>query len=151
MDAWTPAVLRRRAIHAHEVETDPPLARIPLYVRAGSILPMGPEIEYASQNSGGPIELRIYRGADGKFDLYEDSGDSCDYEKGEHTVIPLRWDESAKTLTVDARQGSFPEIIQQRTFRVAVVGNGHGAGPAITASADKEIVYNGSKIQVKLP
>jgi alpha-D-xyloside xylohydrolase len=146
-DFWTGATVNG----SREIEADSPLDRIPLYVRAGSILPMGPEIEYAMQNPGGPIELRVYRGADGKFDLYEDAGDSYDYEKGQHTVIPIGWDENAKTLTLDAREGSFPGMIQQRTFRIVTVGNDHGAGPAITAAADKEILYRGERIQVKLP
>jgi alpha-D-xyloside xylohydrolase len=66
-------------------------------------------------------------------------------------VIPIGWDENAKTLTLDAREGSFPGMIQQRTFRIVTVGNDHGAGPAITAAADKEILYRGERIQVKLP
>jgi alpha-D-xyloside xylohydrolase len=69
-----------------EIEADAPLERMPLFVRAGSILPMGPQIEYAAQDPAGPIELRIYRGADGKFDLYEDGGDGYEYEKGEHSL-----------------------------------------------------------------
>ncbi len=83
-----------------EIEADAPFDRMPLYVRAGSVLPMGPEIEYAAQDPGGPIELRIYSGADGNFDLYEDAGDSYDYEKGQHSVIPIRWNESAGALTI---------------------------------------------------
>ena len=81
---------------AQEIEAEAPLDRIPLYVRAGSILPMGPEIEYAAQNPGGPIELRIYRGADGQFDLYEDAGDGYDYEKGQHSVIPHALERSGR-------------------------------------------------------
>ena len=69
---------------------------MPLFVRAGSILPMGPQIEYAAQDPGGPVELRIYRGADGKFDLYEDAGDGYEYEKGQHSLIPLRWDDRSR-------------------------------------------------------
>jgi alpha-D-xyloside xylohydrolase len=146
-DFWTGAEVKG----GQEIDADASLDRIPLYVRAGSILPLGPEIEYAVQNPEGPIELRLYRGADGKFDLYDDAGDSYDYEKGQHTVIPIAWDENAKTLTLDAREGSFPGMIQQHTFRIVTVGNDHGAGPAITAVADKEIVYRGKRIQVKLP
>ena len=85
-----------------EVEAEAPLDRLPLYVRAGSILPLGPEIEYATENPGGPIELRIYRGANGSFDLYEDSGDTYDYQKGMHSIIPIRWDDKSGTLTIHA-------------------------------------------------
>jgi alpha-D-xyloside xylohydrolase len=62
---------------------------MPLYVCAGSILPLGPETEYADQDPSGPIELRIYNGADGEFDLYEDSGDGYKYERGKHSIIPF--------------------------------------------------------------
>jgi alpha-D-xyloside xylohydrolase len=133
-----------------EIEAEAPLDRMPLYARAGSILPMGPEIEYAAQNPGGPIELRIYRGADGQFDLYEDAGDSYDYEKGQHSVIPIRWNDSASVLTIGRREGSFPEMVEKRTFRIVVVGSGHGVGEEVTSNSDKEITYQGAEIKVSL-
>ena len=134
-----------------EIEAEAPLNKMPLYVRAGSILPLGPEIEYATQNPGGPIELRIYRGADGSFDLYEDSGDSYDYQKGEHSIIPIRWDESAHKLTIGARAGSFPGMIAQRQFHVIFVAENHGAGPAPSMTADREITYEGKEVSVSAP
>lgn len=88
------------------------MERIPLYVRAGSIIPLGPEIEYATQASAGPIELRIFRGADGKLDLYEDKGD-YNYEQGAHALIPMRWSEADKTLTITAREGQYPGMPKQ--------------------------------------
>ena len=133
-----------------EIEAEAPLDRMPLYVRAGSILPMGPEIEYAAQNPGGPIELRIYRGADGAFDLYDDAGDSYDYEKGQHSVIPIRWNESAGVLTFGKREGSFPGMIEKRTFRIVIVGSGHGIGGEITGKADKEVTYEGAETRISL-
>ena len=95
-DFWTGKSLTG----GQEIEADAPLDRMPLFVRAGSIVPMGPQIEYATQDPAGPIELRIYRGADGKFDLYEDAGDGYEYEKGQHSVIPIRWDDRS-SLTHD--------------------------------------------------
>jgi alpha-D-xyloside xylohydrolase len=133
-----------------EIEADAPLDRMPLYVRAGSIVPMGPEIEYATQNPEGAIELRIYRGADGEFKLYDDAGDSYDYEKGQHSVIPIRWNDSANVLTIGAREGSYPGMVEKRAFRVVVVGSGHGVGEDVTGKADKEIAYEGKEITVKL-
>jgi alpha-D-xyloside xylohydrolase len=111
---------------------------------------MGPEIEYAAQDPGGPIELRIYRGADGTFDLYEDSGDSYDYEKGQHSVIPIRWDDRAGILTIGAHEGSFPGMVEKRTFRIVVVRSGHGTGGEVTSDADKEITYEGTEIRTSL-
>jgi alpha-D-xyloside xylohydrolase len=123
---------------------------MPLYVRAGSIIPMGPEIEYAAQNPEGAIELRIYRGADGEFKLYDDAGDSYDYEKGQHSVIPIRWNDSGNVLTIGAREGSYPGMIEKRAFRVVLVGSAHGIGGDVTGKADKEIAYEGKEITVKL-
>ena len=104
-DFWTGAPQKGGV----EIDANAPLDRIPLYVRAGSILPLGPEIQYADEKPMGPIDLRIYRGADGKFDLYQDAGDSYDYEKGAHALIPLQWSEATRTLTIGERHGNYPE------------------------------------------
>jgi alpha-D-xyloside xylohydrolase len=133
-----------------EIEADAPLDRMPLYVRAGSIVPMGPEIEYAAQNPGGPIELRIYRGADGAFNLYDDAGDSYDYEHGQHAVIPTRWNDSTGVLTIGAREGSYPGMVEKRTLRIVLVGSGHGTGGDVTDKADKVIAYDGREISVNI-
>lgn len=135
---------------ARQIQAAAPLDRLPLYVRAGSILPLGPEIEFASQDPGGPIELRIYRGANGDFDLYEDSGDSYDYEKGEHSIIPLHWDDQAGVLTIGPRQGSFPRMSSTRQFRIVLVGKGHGVGETVSPTEDQRITYQGREVQVKL-
>ncbi len=99
-------------------------------MKAGSILPLGPEVEYAGQIPGAPIELRIYRGADGHFDLYEDQGDTYNYEKGEHALIPIDWNESSQTLKIGARTGSYPGMVQSRKFNIVFVEK-------ITAQAGK--------------
>jgi len=104
---------------------------------------MGPEIEYTAQDAGGPIELRIYSGEDGDFDLYEDAGDSYDYEKGQHSVIPIHWNESTGVLTIGEREGSFPGMVATRQFRVVLVANGHGVGEAVTTDSDLDIAYDG--------
>ena len=145
-DFWTGAAVQG----GQEIDAEAPLDRMPLYVRAGAILPMGPEIEYAAQNPGGPIELRIYRGADGQFDLYEDAGDGYEYEKGQHTVIPIRWNESAGLLTIGGREGSFPGMVEKRAFRIVVVKSGHGIGGEMTGKADREIPYDGKEIKLNL-
>jgi alpha-D-xyloside xylohydrolase len=145
-DFWTGASLQG----GKEIDAEAPLDRMPLYVRAGSILPLGPEIEYATQNPGGPIELRIYRGADGQFDLYEDAGDSYDYEKGQHSVIPIRWNEATGLLTIGAREGSFPGMVEKRAFRIVVVDGKHGIGGEVEKNADKEVNYEGKEIKVSL-
>ena len=133
-----------------ETEAAAPLDRMPLFVRAGSILPLGPEIEYADEDPNGPIELRIYAGADGSFDLYEDSGDSYDYEKGQHAVIPLRWNDQTGTLTIGARQGSFPGMAATRQFRIVLVTQNRGAGEGVSPTVDRQVTWNGAAQEVRL-
>jgi alpha-D-xyloside xylohydrolase len=145
-DFWTGAQLRGD----QHVQAAAPLERIPLYVKAGSILPLGPEEEYASQSPDGPVELRIYRGADGDFTLYNDAGDSYDYEKGAHAVMPMHWDDAGSTLTLGARVGGYPGMAAKRKFRVVLVGSDHGVGLAVAPTADREIEYDGQRMSVVL-
>ena len=133
-----------------EIDANVPLDRIPIYLRAGSIVPLGPEIEYADEKPAGPIELRVYRGADGSFDLYQDSGDSYDYEKGAHAVIPLRWSESTRTLTLGERKGSYPEMPARLQFNIIWVSAGHGSGAGV-AQPDKTVEYTGKEISIASP
>jgi len=123
---------------------------VPLYVRAGSIVPMGPKMEWATQKPEDPIELRIYPGADGDFTFYEDENDGYAYEKGAHATNALHWDDGAKTLTFGAREGSFPGMLAEHTFRVVLVRSGHGVGIGETASVEKAVVYNGAKVAAKV-
>ena len=134
-----------------EFDADAPLDRIPLYVRAGSILPLGPEIEYADEKPAGPIELRIYPGADGEFNLYEDSGDSYDYEHGAHSVIPVHWSESSRTLTIGDREGNYPGMPASIEMKIVFVTAGHGSGLELTANPDKLVDYAGEATSVHAP
>ena len=143
-DFWT----GRRQTGGQRIEAPAPLDRIPLYVKAGSILPLGPVVEYAAQSPDAPIDLRIYHGADGDFNLYNDEGDTYDYEKGEHAIIPIHWDDATATLTLGARMGSYPGMPQRRTFRVILVGPDHGAGAEVSAAADRTIEYDGQSVSV---
>lgn len=132
-----------------QIEASAPLDRIPLYVKAGSILPMGPAVEYAGEKPDAPIELRVYRGADAHFDFYEDQGDTYNYEKGERAVIPIDWNDGTHTLTIGAREGSYPGMPRQHRFNVVVVGENHGAGGQETQSADRSVEYSGAAVTVK--
>ena len=115
-------------------------------MRAGSILPLGPDVEYAAEKSADPIELRIYRGANGSFTLYEDENDSYNYEHGAYATIPFVWDDATNALTIGDRSGSFPGMLASRTFRIVLVSENHGLGGALTGSADKTVQYSGKKI-----
>jgi alpha-D-xyloside xylohydrolase len=113
-----------------EIETPAPLDQMPLFVRAGSIVPLGPSVQYASEKPADPIELRVYPGADGAFTLYEDEGDNYNYERGVFTTIPISWNDKAQMLTIGGRAGEYPGMLKARTFRVVWVAENHGAGIA---------------------
>ena len=132
------------------IDADAPLETIPLYVKAGSIVPMGPNVEYATQNPGGAIELRIYPGANCEFKLYEDESDNYNYEKGNSSTISLKWNEKLHQLTISDRKGSFPGMVKKRTFNIILVSKNHGVNSGITAKADKSVSYVGKATVVKL-
>jgi len=131
------------------IKTAAPLDKIPLFVKAGSIIPMGKFIQYAGQKSADTLEIRVYKGADGKFDLYEDEGDSYNYEKGKYTVVPFRWDEHRQTLTIGEKEGNFAGSLTRRTFNVVLVSESEGLG-TIASTTKKGIVYEGRKVDIKL-
>jgi alpha-D-xyloside xylohydrolase len=143
-DFWTGAAVQG----GRTLDAPSPIDRMPLYVRAGSILPLGPDVEYAAQKSADPVELRIYRGANGAFTLYEDENDTYNYEKGAYATIPFSWDEGAHTLTIGDRLGSYPGMLEKRTFRIVFVTNDYGTGGGLTEKADKTVQYSGQKIAV---
>jgi alpha-D-xyloside xylohydrolase len=125
-----------------------PLDQLPLYIRAGSILPLGPEMEWSTEKPEDPIELRVYRGADGDFTLYEDENDNYDYEKGVHATIPLHWDDAKQRLTIGDRAGQFPGMLETRTFQVVFVDENHGVGITPSDRPDKVVEYAGKQITV---
>ncbi|HYL63604.1 MAG TPA: glycoside hydrolase family 31 protein [Candidatus Methylomirabilis sp.] len=146
-DFWTGASVQG----GRTVDAPSPIDRLPLFVRAGSILPLGPDIEFAAQKPADPLELRVYPGADGSFTLYEDENDSYDYEQGAYATIPSSWDDSSRTLTIGDRSGSFPGMLTTRTFRIVFVRENHGVGSALTDSPDKTVEYSGKKLTIARP
>jgi alpha-D-xyloside xylohydrolase len=147
IDFWT----GERLGGGQSVVADAPIDKIPLMVRAGSIVPMGPFVQYAAEKPEGPVELRIYPGANGSFTLYEDEGDNYDYEKGVYSTIGFHWDDAKRELRIDARQGSYPGMLRARTIQVVVVRKGHGAGVGVTDEPDNVILYRGEAQVVRLP
>jgi alpha-D-xyloside xylohydrolase len=131
----------------HTIKTEAPLDRIPLFVKAGSIVPMGKLIQYAGEKSADTLEIRVYKGADGKFDLYEDEGDNYNYEKGSYTIIPFKWDEPGQTLAIGDRQGNYPGCLTKRVFNVVFVNESEGLGITVNTSK-KWISYNGKKVEI---
>jgi alpha-D-xyloside xylohydrolase len=144
-DFWTGASV----IGSRMMEAAAPLDRLPLYVRAGSIVPLGPEMEWSTEKPADPIELRVYPGADGDFTLYEDENDNYNYEKGVHAIIPMHWDGDKSALTIGDRKGDFPGMLKQRTFHVVFVHQDHGVGVGPTDEPDKIVQYSGTKLEVR--
>jgi len=125
------------------IRADAPIERIPLLVPSGSIIPLGPPVQYAAEDPGGPIELRVYPGSDASFTFYEDENDSYDYEKGVYSTTRFEWSESLHQLTIGERRGAYPGMPATRVFRVVIVAEGHGVGPDVTEEADRVVTYAG--------
>jgi alpha-D-xyloside xylohydrolase len=130
------------------VDAAAPIEKLPLFVRAGSIVPMGPEKEWSTEKPEDPMELRIYRGANGDFTLYEDENDGYNYEKGAYATIQFHWDETKQTLTIAERKGDFPGMLADRSFQVVFVGENHGVGIMPEGKPDKVVHYAGKQITV---
>ena len=116
-----------------------PLAYAPIYVKAGSIIPQGPDVQYTTEKLWDSLDIIVYPGADAEFTLYEDEGDNYNYERGIYTTITFKWNDRARTLTIDKRQGSYPGMLATRQFNVKIVGH-----------PEKSISYNGKRVSVKL-
>jgi alpha-D-xyloside xylohydrolase len=127
-----------------------PIDILPLYIKAGSIIPMGPVVEYATEKTNQPIELRIYPGANGEFKFYEDENDNYNYEKGQYATFTFNWNDKLHQLGISAIKGDYPNMQQQRTFNVVLVKGEHGSNVGITINADKTIKYDGKAMMVQL-
>ena len=118
-------------------------------MKAGTILPMGPEVQYAAEKPWDDLQIRVYTGADGSFTLYEDEGDGYGYEKGACSTIDFDWNDADGVLTIGPRRGSYPGMIDGRTFRIVLVRPGTGTG-LDNASCDREVRYAGEKVTVDM-
>jgi alpha-D-xyloside xylohydrolase len=144
-DFWT----GQRYTGGQVIHRAAPLGTLPLYVRAGSILPMGPEEQYTGQHPHAPIVLRIYPGANGNASLYFDDGRTYDYLKGQYSWLPMHWNNATRTLTLDKRDGVFPGLLQNRPFVVTVVGPGHAVGEA-EVHTGRHVIYSGNAMRIHL-
>jgi alpha-D-xyloside xylohydrolase len=145
---WYDFYTGKRYEGGQTIKTDAPLDKIPLYVKAGSILPMGKFIQYVGEKSDDTLEIRIYRGADGQFDLYEDEGDNYNYEKGEYMIIPFLWNEKNQTLSICGKEGSFKGFLIKRIFNIVFVNE--STGPAEeNHTVIKQVEYTGRHVEMK--
>lgn len=143
-DFWT----GKRFDGGQSIKAASPLDQIPLYVKAGSLIPMGPFIQYSTEKID-PIEIRIYPGADGAFNLYEDENDNYDYENGAYSTIRFLWNDVQKTLTIKDRQGSFKGMLNDRTFQVVIVSPDHGSGVvSVNDQEGKVVKYTGKEKRI---
>jgi alpha-D-xyloside xylohydrolase len=143
-DFWTGAP----ETGARSIAAPAPYDAIPLYVRAGSILPFGPELQYAAEKAADPVTLYVYTGSDGDFTLYDDDGVSYGYERGEFSRIAIHWDDGARTLTIGRRAGAYPGMPAERTFEVVRVAPGKPAGFPFAAQPDRTVRYRGETTAV---
>jgi alpha-D-xyloside xylohydrolase len=126
-----------------------PIDIMPIYVKAGSIIPMGPFLQYTTEKSADPIELRIYPGADGTFNLYEDENDNYNYEKGKHAIIPISWNDKAKKLTIGDRKGEFKGMLKERLFNIVMVDRISGGGLE-SSKISATLRYKGKHTETKI-
>jgi alpha-D-xyloside xylohydrolase len=145
IDFWTGETYTGGNTIANKV----PIDQIPLFVKAGSIIPFGPFEQYTAEKKADKLEIRIYPGANGSFTFYEDENDNYNYEDGAYSTIDLKWNNQTKTLTIGNRQGSFPDMLTNREFNIVLINKNNGTGVAI-GSAVKTIRYSGVRIEVKL-
>jgi alpha-D-xyloside xylohydrolase len=130
------------------IDAAAPIDIIPLYVRAGSIIPMGPFLQYSTEKEADTIELRVYPGANGQFTMYEDENDNYNYEKGKYAEITVTWDEEGKQLTIGDRKGSYDDLSHDKTFHIVWVRKQYGYGINPPFRCDTTVHYNGSQLVV---
>ena len=134
-DYWTDTLFEG----GKTIKANAPLAHSPLYIKAGTILPQGPDVQYAQEKKWDNLDITVYPGADATFTLYEDEGDNYNYEKGEYTEITMKWNNKSRTFTILPRKGAYKGMLNSRTFNVTLV-----------SGASKILRYDGRKISVKL-
>ncbi|WP_199711280.1 glycoside hydrolase family 31 protein [Tessaracoccus antarcticus] len=145
-DFWT----GERHVGGQRIQAEAPLERIPLFVRSGTVLPLGPETSHMEEDPHGALEVRVYPGADGSFDLYEDDGDGYAYERGEFATTTLAWDDATSTLRVAQREGTFPGQAPTRRISVVRVGEGVGVGGGV-AEAAGTLHWRGDCMEMQAP
>ena len=138
-DFWT----NEKSEGGRYISRDVPKDIIPVYVKAGSVIPFGPKVQYSTEKKWDNLDVRVYTGADGSFTLYEDEFDNYNYEKGDYSEIPFLWDEGAKTLTIGRRNGKYKGMQEKRVFNVSFINEN---GVAQT----KTINYGGKEIKTAL-
>jgi alpha-D-xyloside xylohydrolase len=145
-DFWTGEVVAG----GQTIDAPAPYDAMPVHVRAGSIVPFGPELQWTGEKPADPLTLFVYAGKDGTFTLYEDDGLTYGYEKGAFSRIPIRWNDTTRTLTIGKREGSFAGMLARRTFEVVVVSKDRPVAFSFEPKADRTVRYEGAAVDVRL-
>jgi alpha-D-xyloside xylohydrolase len=148
---WYDFYTGRTTSGGHTITAAAPYERMPLFVRAGSIVPSGPAIQHTGNNSHSPVTLNVYTGADGSFSLYEDDGLSRQYLHGRYSRIPLKWDERTKTLTFGAREGNgYEGMGDKRVIDIRWMKPRAPRPLAFDAKPDQSVTYTGAPLRVRM-
>jgi alpha-D-xyloside xylohydrolase len=149
--AWYDFYTGRRTSGGRTVTADAPYERMPLFVRAGAIVPTGPAIQFTGNNSHSPLTLNVYTGADGNFSVYEDDGVTRQYLNGKYARIPLQWNERTGTLTIGAREGTaYAGMAGKRVIRIRWMRPGAPRALAFDTKADATVTYTGAPVTVQM-
>ena len=144
-DFWT----GEKLIGGQEVQKAAPVDLIPLYVKAGSVMPFGQKVQYSDEKKWDNLEIRVYRGADGEFTLYEDEKNNYNYEKGVYSTITFKWNDKEQTLTISDRKGAFPGMLKSRTFNIVLVDKQNGVGNTPAVKFSKTLKFSGQSKVLK--
>ncbi|MBP8098784.1 MAG: DUF5110 domain-containing protein, partial [Arenimonas sp.] len=147
--SWIDFETGKRHEGGQTIEAAAPLARMPLFVRAGSIVPRTVVQQYVDEQADAPLTIDVYTGADGEFSLYEDDGRSYGYERGQYSRIPLAWNQASGEFTIGAREGAFPGMQAGREIRVRFIDGPRADAGAVEAKADTSVRYDGKPLVLK--
>ncbi|MGN6370699.1 MAG: TIM-barrel domain-containing protein [Phycisphaerae bacterium] len=142
-DFWTGAALDG----GRDIDAEAPYNAIPLHIRAGSIIPFGPDLQYTGEKKADPLTLYVYAGRNGDFTLYEDDGLTYQYEKGAFSEIPISWNDANQKLTIGKRQGGYPGMLQKRTIHVVFISKNRPVGYESPADG-KTVTYDGAPVEL---
>ena len=132
------------------IHAEAPYEKIPVFVKEASIIPFGVELKYVNEKPQDKITLFVYTGKDAVFDLYEDEDTNYNYEQGKYSIIPIKYNEQTKTLTIGKREGSFDGMLAKRTFNIVWITKNKAVALNFDAS-DKSVSYNGNEVSIKMP
>jgi alpha-D-xyloside xylohydrolase len=132
------------------IQAEAPYTNIPIFVKAGSILPCGPDIQYTAEKPADPIRLFIYTGADGSFNLYEDEDVNYNYEQGKYSIITLQYSQQDHTLTIGERKGEFAGMLKSRTFEISWIGGQKPTGLDFQVKPDLVVTYAGTELSIQI-